>query len=131
MAVTARDLIAEAEGRGVRFEVVGERLRATPRSAIDAALYDAIGAHKAEVLRELRHRDVQVAPPPPSVIVAEAAKLLRDCRWPPMLAVCAFSVGHAGERCRRCGASWIEHYAPGDNAKRPDVRQGKRLRPSS
>lgn len=45
--------------------------------------------------------------------VIVAARLLRECRWPPTLPVCAFLIGAAGERCRRCGASWIEHYPPG------------------
>jgi hypothetical protein len=26
--------------------------------------------------------------------------------------ICAFAVGAAGETCRRCGATWLEHQGP-------------------
>lgn len=55
--VTARELIVEAERRGARFEVIGDRLRAMPKDAIDAELYRAIGTRKAEVVDELRRRE--------------------------------------------------------------------------
>jgi hypothetical protein len=45
--------------------------------------------------------------------VIVAARLLRECRWAFELPVCAFLIGSAGERCQRCGASWMEHYSPG------------------
>lgn len=45
--------------------------------------------------------------------VIVAARLLRECRWAAELPVCAFLIGYAGEDCRRCGASWLEHYPSG------------------
>lgn len=41
-----------------------------------------------------------------------SAGLLSEHRWAE-LPVCAFLIGSAGERCQRCGASWLEHYPPG------------------
>lgn len=98
--VTARELIAEAERRGARFEVVGDTLKSAPRSALDDDLRRLIGEHKAAVIAELQRREVLV----------EAAQLLRIGRWPPVIGVCAFHVGKPGHQCRRCNASWIEHY---------------------
>lgn len=100
MAVTARDLIAEAERRGARFEVIGDRLRAGPKYTIDAELYRAIGERKVEVIDELRRR---------GEAVVAAQRLLRLGQWPPVVGTCAFHIGVPGAVCRRCGAPWFEH----------------------
>jgi hypothetical protein len=42
--------------------------------------------------------------------VLVAARLLRECRWAVVPPVCSFLIGQPGEACRRCGASWLEHY---------------------
>ena len=48
---------------------------------------------------------------------------IRERRYPlPEPKVCAFLIGHAGETCRRCGASWLEHFTLDENAKRPGDR---------
>lgn len=56
-------------------------------------------------------RAAEALPFAPMVVdpVLVAARLLRQCRWEVEPPVCAFSIGRAGERCLRCGASWLEH----------------------
>jgi hypothetical protein len=106
--MTAAEIVAEGCRRGVSLEPTERgtvRLRG-PTAEIDA-LAPLVREHKAEVVDELRRRE----------IVLIAARLLRERRWAAEPPVCAFLVGSAGERCRRCGASWIEHYpAPVDGA---------------
>jgi len=113
--VSAREIIERAQRRGAQFEVIGEKLRATPASAIDAALRDEIGRHKAEVIGELLRREHDHARASTTSTTSrsdtlEAARVLPEPRWPPTEEVCDFLIGHAGERCLRCGASWHEHY---------------------
>jgi hypothetical protein len=106
--MTAAEILREVRRRGVSLKPTGRgtvRLRG-PAAEIDA-LIAIVGAHKAEVIDELRKRE----------IVLVAARLLRECRWAVEPPVCDFHTGKAGEHCRRCGASWIEHYpAPADGA---------------
>lgn len=97
--MTPAAIISELERRGVAFAVVGDKLRAWPASAIPADLDAAIGEHKAEVIVELRKREVLV----------EAARLLRQDQWPPAFGTCAFHIGNPGESCRRCSGPWLEH----------------------
>ncbi|MGB8910446.1 MAG: hypothetical protein WCC84_17010 [Candidatus Cybelea sp.] len=54
--VSARDVLAEAERRGARFRVVGDRLEATPRIG-DSSLHTAIGEWKSEIVALLRERE--------------------------------------------------------------------------
>ncbi len=98
--VTARAIIADVERRGVRFEVIGDRLRAMPKTAITPELSETIGALKPQIIDELRKRQALMV----------AAALLRQGRWPPTSAVCDFHCGKPETICRRCGASWLEHY---------------------
>jgi hypothetical protein len=102
--MTAAEILDEVHRRGVSLKPTGRgtvRLRG-PAVEIDA-LIAIVGAHKAEVIDELHKRE----------IVLVAARLLRDRRWEIEPPVCAFLIGSAAARCRRCGASWIEHYQPG------------------
>lgn len=48
-----------------------------------------------------------------AVAIASAQRLLRECRFPPEAAPCAYHCGRTHEHCRRCGASWHEHYPRG------------------
>lgn len=98
----ALDLIAEAERRGARFEVVGNQLRAAPKSAIPPQLYTAIGVYRAEVVGELLRRQerARVAP----AIAETARKAMRE------LPSCLSHRGDPGATCLCCGAPWIEHY---------------------
>jgi hypothetical protein len=59
--VTAHDLIAEVERRGARFGIVGETLKASPRSALDDDLRRLIGEHKSAIVSELRDRSQRAA----------------------------------------------------------------------
>ena len=45
-----------------------------------------------------------------AVAIVHAQRLLRECSFPSEAAPCAYHCGHPDERCRRCGASWVEHY---------------------
>ncbi len=102
--VSARDVLAEAERRGARFRVVGERLEATPRIG-DRDLHDAIGRQKGEIIAFLRERDGGCA----TDAVLFAQTLLRQGRFSPEPAPCVFYCGHPIERCRRCSAPFSEH----------------------
>jgi hypothetical protein len=104
MGLSAAEGLAEAERRGARFRVVGERLEATPKLQ-DRALYDGIGRHKATIIVLLRARGGDCAAD--AVLYTQA--LLRQGRFPLEPAPCAYHCGHARERCRRCGGSLGEH----------------------
>lgn len=101
--VSARELVEEAERRGGRFRVVGDRLEGTPATAFGLKLGRAISEQKAEIIALLRERDTTG-----SALFAQA--LLRQGRFPPEPPPCGFHCGRVGEHCRRCGASWAEHY---------------------
>ena len=51
--MTAAGLLDELRQRGVAIWSVGDRLRYTPRSAVDADLRERLAAHKPELLAEL------------------------------------------------------------------------------
>jgi hypothetical protein len=105
--VSAREIIERVERLGVRFEIVGEKLRAAPKAAISAELSAAIGACKPEIIALLR----ETGPVPCAAHAVEvAARFLREGRWRPEAAPCHFHIGDSGEVCRRCGASWIKHH---------------------
>jgi hypothetical protein len=55
--VSASEIIAVAEARGARFEIVGTKLRAVPAAAISEELRIAIGQQKPAVIAELRRRE--------------------------------------------------------------------------
>lgn len=103
--VSVRDLVAEAQRRGARFRVIGERLEATPASVFDAKLDQAIGEHKAEIVALLRDRGGGCATD--AMLFTQA--LLRQGRFAPEPAPCAYHCGYPNERCKRCSASWQEH----------------------
>lgn len=107
MGVTAQELIAEAERRGARFHVVGNRLEATPSALLDNDLSGAIGEHKADVIALLRERSSGCTTH--AVLFAQA--LLRQGRFPLKPAPCGYHCGYPQERCRCCGAAFSEHCA--------------------
>jgi hypothetical protein len=99
--MTAAEIVAEGRKRGVTLEPTERgtvRLRG-PVAEINALSPLVTGA-KAALLVELRKRE--------ALIVAQ--RLLRLGRWPPVTNVCEFQVGTPGAKCRRCGASWLEHF---------------------
>ncbi len=99
-----------ASGRSIRLD--GADLVIRPRMPPD--LLAEVRAHKVEIVALLEaERQAKVA-------VSDA---IRNGRYPlPEPKVCDFLIGHAGEDCRRCGASWLEHFTLGENAKRPGDR---------
>jgi hypothetical protein len=110
--VSPRDLIAEAQRRGARFRVIGERLEATPASVFDAELDRAIGEHKAAIVVLLRKGGEGCA----TEAALFAQSLLRQGRFATEAAPCAYHCGHPHERCRRCGVRLAEHYLEDRNA---------------
>jgi hypothetical protein len=105
--VSARDLVDEAERRGARFRVVGDRLEATPANVFDTKLDCAIGEQKAQIIALLREREGGCATD--AVVFAQA--LLRQGRFSSEPAPCAYHCGRPHERCKRCGAPFVEHCA--------------------
>lgn len=69
--MTAPELLAELERRGVRARVVGDRLRLAPAESLDDELLAELQAAKPELLRALAERTAPVecfwcgAPLPP------------------------------------------------------------------
>lgn len=104
--VTANALVSEAESRGARFEIVGDRLEAKPARVFDSRLAREIGNRKGEIIAEIRKRKALLD----AGTIAMTQRLLRECRFPPQPAPCVYHCGHPGEGCRRCGATWDEHY---------------------
>ena len=102
--VSAHELVDEAERRGARFRAGVGRLEATPASVFDARLDRAIAEQKAEIIALLHERGACATD---AVLFAQA--LLRQGRFPPEPAPCAYHCGHTRERCRRCRAAWREH----------------------
>ncbi len=110
--MTAAEIVAAARAKGysLRFEGVGLRVIPAPDAELRALLVENKPAIVALLEAE---REAAVA-------VSDA---IRERRYPlPEPKVCAFLIGHAGETCRRCGASWLEHFTLGENAKRPGDR---------
>ncbi len=109
--MTAAEIVAKARTQGyfLGAEGVGLRVVPVPGAELRALLVE----HKAAILALLdADRQAKVA----------VAKGIREQHYPlPEPKVCVFLVGSPGEECRRCGASWLEHYTLGD-ATRPGDR---------
>jgi hypothetical protein len=108
--VTAQELIAEAERRGARFRIEpGDALRAVPKKVfdLDPELNRAIGAHKAEVLAELRRRQ-------------EAVCATKWTNHGMVCAVCGrLGIVRVDDRvCQRCAGAVVDPPRP-DPAKKP------------
>jgi len=114
--VTALDLIVEAERRGARFCVLGDRLEATPARVFDTALVTEIGKHKPEIVAVLLERSALTA----TDAVLAAQRLLREGLWPKVAPEdCRFFIGHGADAvCRRCGSSWDEHITRAKGGER-------------
>ena len=108
---TAHELVIEAERRGAHFRMIGERLEASPARVLDEQICDAIGRLKPQIMEVLRSRAIVEAE-----AIACAQRLLRECHWIATPRICQFLIGHPGEACKRCGASWLEHYAASSEA---------------
>jgi hypothetical protein len=129
--VSARDLLAEAERRGARFRLVGNRLEASPAGAFDDSLIAAIGTLKGEIIAELCRRlrdDPETSRPAVDVcgfcfrtdaclttidgtLVCPACAEWRVTCPLFVVSLCAADVGEKAA-CISCGASWEMHGSP-------------------
>lgn len=105
MAVTALEILTEAECRGVRFRTNGDRLEATPSNLLDERLSEAIANRKADLMALIHEREGACATD--AVLFAQA--LLRQGRFVPESAPCAFHCGYLSELCRRCARPFADH----------------------
>ena len=112
--VTASALVSEAVRRGAQFQVIGDRLEARPARVFDSHLAREIGRRKGEIIEEVRRRNAVLE----AEAIAMTQRLLRECRFPPEPAPCAYHCGYPRERCRRCGGPFAEHYPKSGNGFR-------------
>jgi hypothetical protein len=107
--MTAADLLRRANEKGLTVSVRGvDRIVVRGRADAVEELKPEFTAFKAEVIEALR-RVLNEAD-----AIVSAARLLRECKFLAQPPVCGFLIGRPGEECRRCGASWREHYPPSD-----------------
>ena len=99
--MTAAEIVTEVKRAGGSIEAVGpDRIRVlAPSSVLSDELKAAVVEQKPALLVLLRATDV-----------LESQRLLRKGEWPPTLPVCPFHIGKPGLTCKRCGASWLEHF---------------------
>jgi hypothetical protein len=91
--VNAIDILSSIESRGREVILEGSAVRIHP--GIPPQDAERLRPYKPQIVALLRER---------------SQALIRECKWPPTLPICDFLVGNPGERCKRCGASWVEHY---------------------
>jgi hypothetical protein len=109
--LTAQRLLAEAEARGVRFRIIGDKLLAAPASVFDAALKEGVRLHKTAVMDELRRR----APTDDeSERLAVGCDNLRVTCPRYVVADSALEFAEKGA-CISCGGSWELHGEPPRN----------------
>jgi hypothetical protein len=109
--VTAAEVLDRAEQTGVTLERrEGGRLGYRGPAIAVVPLLSELAAHQAELLALLREREPEACATD-AVLFAQA--LLRQGRFPSESAPCVYHCGHTGERCKRCGASWVEHHPAG------------------
>jgi len=107
--MTAAELMLLATGQGLQLSPNGNKLdvRGNP-AALDKLREDLI-AHKPEIMAILQERELV---PTATEAVLSAAALLRQGKWAPEAAPCAFFIGTSIEpNCRRCGGTWQQHTA--------------------
>jgi hypothetical protein len=104
--VSAEHLLCRATERGLTVKLRGaNRLVVRGPAAAVAELRSELLACKPAIVAVL-HVIVDKAE-----AIARTQRLLPEGRFPPEPAPCVYHCGHPGEGCRRCGASWSEHYA--------------------
>jgi hypothetical protein len=102
--VSAEHLLCRATERGLTVKLRGaDRLVVRGPAEAVAELRSELLACKPAIVAVLHAIDKAEA-------IARAQRLLREGRFPPEPALCAYHCGHPRERCKRCGASWSEHY---------------------
>jgi hypothetical protein len=107
--VTAQEIIDRVREVGGNIELLPDRRRfaLVHRSRIPDDLAAIAKHHAGDVRALLTEFTVQTA----TDAVLTAQRLLREARFPPEPAPCAYHCGHPRERCKRCGASFAEHCA--------------------
>jgi hypothetical protein len=106
--MTAADLVAAVENHGGKLlPIADDTLRVRNVSLLDPEMIAALRDRKGEVIAFLRQRLEVDEPKHPT----NASAIRERCYPPTEPPVCAFLIGVAGEPCRRCGASWEEHYS--------------------
>jgi hypothetical protein len=95
-------LIEHVRLRGADLLPFGNRLRVFHPERLERAMIERLRREKTAILRALEAERLAVA------IVTLG--FLREWRFPPEPAPCVYRCGHPGEGCRRCGATWDEHY---------------------
>ena len=101
--MTPSAIIDELVRRGASANVLDDgRLRVAPASVLDDVLLGELRTHREELRAFLAERQHAVM---------SAQRLLRECRWVREPPVCDYLIGDSGEDCKRCGASWLEHFS--------------------
>lgn len=132
--VTARELLDEAERRGARFKVLGDRLTAAPAHCLTPTLVLEIGRHKANVISEIHRRDVEQRVPRPSsrqkcafckridicYNVTEGSCCPSCAEWRTTCSAFVVLASPTGDgrrgACLSCGGAWELHGAPHPDA---------------
>jgi hypothetical protein len=107
--VTAAEIIAQVREHGGDVSLMPDRrrLQIVRRSQIPDNLAAEARAHVEELRTMLLAHEV--------IAVAEniaTARAIREGRFPTPCspADCGFHIGETGERCRRCGVAWADHF---------------------
>ena len=111
-------LIERVRSRGADLLPLVQVLRVLHPERLDAEMIEELRCEKSRLLAALTARHEAVA-------IVSAQRLLRECRWLPTSPVCDFLIGRPGEDCKRCAASWREHFPSQDRLKTPKCNQTK------
>ena len=112
------ELIERVRSQGADLLPRGLVLRVLHPERLDAGMIEELRREKSRLLAALEAENEAVA-------IVSAQRLLRECRWLPTPPVCDFLIGRPGEDCKRCGASWREHFPSQDRLKTPKRNQTK------
>lgn len=108
--MTAAEIVRGAAADGVHLTVCDDgRIVIQGRETPARRWYQAVAVRRTEVAAVLLgEQNTTIAAD--SVLAPQ--ELVAPCTSPPMPPVCGFLIGHPGQDCLQCGASWIEHYPP-------------------
>jgi hypothetical protein len=101
-------IVTEARRYGVELQADGDVLHVSAKRKPPESVVLKLRTHKLEIIAFLQQHQTVIAA---DSIALETAHAIRERRFPlPELKVCSFLIGTNGQACRRCGASWLEHY---------------------
>lgn len=106
--MTATEIVKRVRAHGGDIELLpdGHRLVLVHRRSIPDDLAAMARLRAADLRALLAEQSAATA----TDTVLAAQRLLRDGLWPATPGVCDFLIGRNGEDCKRCRASWYEHY---------------------